>query len=336
VKVKNRYMYLTGEVLKEHPNLCTWMEPSLQTRRELEVEQVPRLAMEAATRAIKEWGRPKSEITHLVFCTTLGFDLPGADLRLVKLLGLPYTVKRAMMYMQGCFAGAMSLRIAKDIAENDRDARVLVVCAEMTMGWFRGPNESHLDSLVGQAVLGDGAGALVVGADPVPEVERPLFEIVWASQRAIPNSESGVGGQLLEGGLTFFLERDVPNIFSSNIVGCLEEAFQPLGVSDWNSIFWMVHPGGPAFLDRFEEKLALDPKKLWASRHVLSDYGNMSSASVFFIMDKMKRRAVHEGLPTTGDGLEWGVMIGLGPGLTIDTVLLRSVPLGRATLSHTS
>jgi chalcone synthase len=99
------------------------------------------------------------------------------------------------------------------------------------------------------------------------------------------------------------------------------------GISDWNSIFWVAHPGGPAILDQVEAKLQLEKEKMRATRHILSEYGNMSSACVLFILDEMRKRSAKEGKATTGEGLEWGVLFGFGPGLTVETVVLHSVPI---------
>ncbi|XP_039133394.1 chalcone synthase [Dioscorea cayenensis subsp. rotundata] len=325
--IKKRYMHLTEELLKENPNICAYMAPSLDARQDMVVVEVPKLGKEAATKAIKEWGQPKSRITHLVFCTTSGVDMPGADYQLTKLLGLRPSVKRLMMYQQGCFAGGTVLRLAKDLAENNRGARVLVVCSEITAVTFRGPSDTHLDSLVGQALFGDGAAAMIIGADPDTSIERPLFEMVSAAQTILPDSEGAIDGHLREVGLTFHLLKDVPGLISKNIEKSLAEAFEPLGISDWNSIFWIAHPGGPAILDQVEMKLGLDPKKMKATRHVLSEYGNMSSACVLFILDEMRKRSAEEGKITTGEGLEWGVLFGFGPGLTVETVVLHSLPI---------
>ena len=325
--IKKRYMHLTEEILKENPNMCEYMAPSLDARQDMVVVEVPKLGKEAATKAIKEWGLPKSKITHLVFCTTSGVDMPGADYQLTKLLGLRPSVKRLMMYQQGCFAGGTVLRLAKDLAENNKGARVLVVCSEITAVTFRGPSDSHLDSMVGQALFGDGAAAVIVGSDPDTSVgERPLFEMVSAAQTILPDSEGAIDGHLREAGLTFHLLKDVPGLISKNIEKSLKEAFTPLGISDWNSIFWIAHPGGPAILDQVEAKLRLKEEKLRATRHVLSEYGNMSSACVLFILDEMRKKSAEEGKATTGDGLEWGVLFGFGPGLTVETVVLHSVP----------
>ncbi|BAT84855.1 hypothetical protein VIGAN_04232000 [Vigna angularis var. angularis] len=325
--IKKRYMHLTEEFLKENPNMCAYMAPSLDVRQDIVVVEVPKLGKEAARKAIKEWGQPKSKITHLVFCTTSGVDMPGADYQLTKLLGLRPSVKRLMMYQQGCFAGGTVLRLAKDLAENNKGARVLVVCSEITAVTFRGPSDAHLDSLVGQALFGDGAAAMIIGADPDRTVERPIFEMVSASQTILPDSDGAIDGHLREVGLTFHLLKDVPGIISKNIEKSLTEAFAPIGINDWNSIFWIAHPGGPAILDQVEEKLRLKPEKLRSTRHVLSEYGNMSSACVLFILDEMRKKSKEEGKGSTGEGLEWGVLFGFGPGLTVETVVLHSVPL---------
>ncbi|KAI7728764.1 hypothetical protein M8C21_028693 [Ambrosia artemisiifolia] len=324
--IRKRYMHLTEEYLKENPNLCEYMAPSLDARQDVVVVEVPKLGKEAAVKAIKEWGKPKSQITHLIFCTTSGVDMPGADYQLTKLLGLRPSVKRFMMYQQGCFAGGTVLRLAKDLAENNKGARVLVVCSEITAVTFRGPTDTHLDSMVGQALFGDGAAAVIVGSDPDLATERPLFQMVSAAQTILPDSEGAIDGHLREVGLTFHLLKDVPGLISKNIEKALTQAFSPLGISDWNSIFWIAHPGGPAILDQVELKLGLKEEKMRATRHVLSEYGNMSSACVLFILDEMRKKSAEDGATTTGEGLDWGVLFGFGPGLTVETVVLHSLP----------
>ncbi|KAK2966801.1 hypothetical protein RJ640_007649 [Escallonia rubra] len=259
--------------------MCEYMAPSLDARQDIVPVEVPKLGKEAATKAIKEWGQPKSRITHLVFCTNAGVDMPGPDYQLTKLLGLRPS------------------------------PRVLVVCSEIAAVTFRGPSDTHLDSLIGQALFGDGADAVIIGSDPIPEVEKPLFELVSAAQTILPDSDGAIDGHLREVGLTLHLLKDVPGLISKNVEKSLVEAFKPLGISDWNSLFWIAHPGGRAILDQVEEKLALKPEKLKPTRHVLSEYGNLSSACVLFIMDEMRKSSAKDELKTTGQGLEWGVLL---------------------------
>ncbi|KAJ0981694.1 hypothetical protein J5N97_009949 [Dioscorea zingiberensis] len=332
--IKKRHFFLNEEKLKENPNLCSFMDhASLDTRHDIVVEEVPKLGEKAAIKALEEWGRPRSDITHIIFCSTGGVDLPGADYRIIKLLGLSPSTKRVMLYSQGCFAGGTVLRIAKDLAENNDDARVLIVCAELTVISFRGPDDEHLDNLVGQAIFADGAAAVVVGGKPIPGVETALFEIVSTDQYILPESEGFIGGHLREVGLTFHLHNQVPSTVGKHIEKTLVKAFSPLGISDWNSLFWITHPGGRAIIDKIQEKLELKPEKMRAIRHVLSQYGNMSSPSVFFIMDEMRKHSAAHGKSTAGEGLEWGVLHGLGPGITVETVVLHAPPLHAAAIS---
>lgn len=204
-------MHLTEEILKEKPNICSYMAPSLDDRQDIAVVEVPKLGEEAASRAIKEWGQPKSKITHLVFSTSTGIAMPGADYQLTKLLGLNPSVKRFLMYQNGCYAGGSVLRLAKDLAKNNKGARILVVCSELTsVLTFHGPNETHLDNLIGQALFGDGAAAIIVGSDPLLNVEKPLFEIASVAQTLIPESEGAVDVHFREAGLIFHLLSNVP------------------------------------------------------------------------------------------------------------------------------
>ncbi|XP_038881916.1 chalcone synthase 2-like [Benincasa hispida] len=334
--IRKRHMYLTEEILRENPNMCAYMAHSLDTRQDIAVVEVPKLGKDAAEKAIKEWGQPKSKITHLIFCTSSGIDMPGADFQLLKLLGLRPSVKRYMIYQQGCFAGGTGIRLAKDLAENNRGARVLVVCSEISAMKFRGPSEIHLDTMIGQALFGDGAAAVIIGTDPDVSVEHPLYELVWTGATLVPDSEGAIEGHLREVGLTCHLLKDVPGLISNNIEKSLKEAFTPLGISDWNSIFWIFHPGGPAILDQVEAKLGLKEEKMRATREVLREYGNMSSVSVLFIMDQMRKNSIEEENSTTGEGLEWGVLFGFGPGITLETVVLHSIDIKETTMKAAS
>ncbi|GJZ71847.1 chalcone synthase [Tanacetum coccineum] len=324
--IRKRHTLLSEDFLKENPAICDPTVPSLDLRQDLLVLEVPKLGKEAATKAIKEWGQPKSSITHLIFCTNSCIDMPGADYQLLKLLGLSPCVKRFMLFQQGCHAGGTVLRLAKDLAENNKGARVLVVCCEITLMAFRGLNNANLDYVISQTLFADGAGAVIVGSDPDLTNEVPLFEIVSASQTILPDSEGAIGGRLSESGLKLHISRTVPDLISKNIDTVLEKAFLPYGITDWNSIFWIVHPGGPAILDQVELKLGLKEEKMRASRHVLSEYGNMSNVTVLFIIDQMRKKSLEDSLATTGEGLDWGVLFGFGPGLTVETLVLHSFP----------
>ncbi|XP_044486439.1 chalcone synthase 1-like [Mangifera indica] len=323
--IKKRHTYVTEEFVKENPYLCEYSTPSLDARQDKAAVLISELGKEAATKAIEEWGQPKSKITHLICCTTMGAFLPGIDYRIVKLLGLELSIKRLMLYQQGCNGGGTVLRMAKDLAENNKGARVLIVVSEVTMIGMHGPNVSDIDVLVSHSLFGDGSAALIVGVDPVLGVEKPIFELVSTAPILVPNSAGSITGAIREGGLLIHIGKEVPELIANNIEKRLIEVFKPFGISDWNSIFWAAHPGGPAILDQIQATLDLKPEKLHATRHVLAEYGNMSSVTVLFVLDEMRKKSIKDGLKTTGEGLEWGVLFGFGPGLTIETVVLHSV-----------
>ncbi|GJM96157.1 hypothetical protein PR202_ga12970 [Eleusine coracana subsp. coracana] len=316
--IQKRYFHLTEELLNDHPELLDRTVPSLDARQGILASAVPELTAAAASKAIAEWGRPATEITHLVVSTFSGAHMPGADHRLASLLGLRPFVRRTMLYMHGCSSGSAALRMAKDIAENNHGARVLVACAELTLIMFRAPhgqanNDDEL--MVMQALFGDGAAAAVVGADPINSVENPDFEMISASQTTIPDTAHLAAGQFRDDGMLFHPSKELPSLVRDNIEHCMAGAFAPLGITagGWNDLFWAVHPGGRPILDSVEAGLRLEPGKLWASRKVLSEYGNMSGPSVIFVLDELRRTLEDKDQDQEGRQ-EMGVVLGIGPG----------------------
>ena len=275
---------------------------------------MPVLAAAAAEDAIADWGRPATDITDLVVSTYSGAHMPGADLRLASLLGLRPSVRRTVLYLQGCTAGGAVLRVAKDIAENNPGARVLVACAELTLVMFRAPDDACPGTLVMQSMFADGASAAVVGARAEEPVELPIYEMVSASQFLIPETSDGrAAGVLNEAGLVFQPSRGIPALVRQNNERCVADALRPLGLGGWNGLFWAVQPSGRAILDAVEAGLALEADKLATSRSVLREYGYMSGASMIFVLDELRRRPSGE----------LGVMLAIGPGISVETMVLR-------------
>nr|AIU39026.1 chalcone synthase 4 [Narcissus tazetta subsp. chinensis] len=320
--IRKRHMCLTEDMLKQDPCISAYRAPSLDKRQEIMETEVPKLGAQAAIVAIEDWGGSKSDITHLIFCNSGGASMPGADYALLNLLQLPLSTKRFMLYQQGCYGGGTVLRLAKDVAENNPGARILVVTSEVTSISFRGPCEEHFGNIVCQALFADGAAAVIVGT--VPRVtEHVLFEIVSARQDIVPSSEGAIVGKLREVGLMIDLHPGVAKYVGSVVDKLVRESLEHVGINDWNDAFWVVHPGGRAILDEVEKALGLKKEKLRAPREVLKEYGNMWSSCVLFVMEAMRRRSEEEGKATAGEGLEWGLLFGFGPGLTVETILLR-------------
>ncbi|KAI4968885.1 hypothetical protein ZWY2020_046215 [Hordeum vulgare] len=170
---EKRYFHHTEELLDANPDFLCRGKPSLDARLAIAAAAAPELAALAAAKAIAKWGRPASDITHLVVSTNSGAHAPGADLRLASLLGLRASVCRTMLNLNGCSAGSTSLRLAKDLAENNRAARVLVACVELTVVAFRGPEEEYPHHLISQ----DRHTHTLVGASPRRRDSQGLWEL---------------------------------------------------------------------------------------------------------------------------------------------------------------
>ncbi|KAI3447976.1 hypothetical protein Pfo_004641 [Paulownia fortunei] len=223
---------------------------------------------------------------HLQFSTRL----PGGDLYLAKGLGLRPDTRRVMLFFSGCSGGVAGLRVAKDIAENNPD--------------------------IGVALFGDGAGAMIIGSNPDLKTERPLFELHTAIQHFLPDTEKIIDGKLTEESISFKLERQLPQIIEDNIQDfCVElMGFAGYSKKDFNKLFWAVHPGAPAILNRLEKKLELLPDKLNASRRALTDYDNASSNTIVYVLETYERRAN-----------QWGLILAFGPGITFEGILTRNL-----------
>ncbi|KAL5728383.1 hypothetical protein ACHQM5_001475 [Ranunculus cassubicifolius] len=316
--VKTRYTVMSKDILEKYPELATEGTATIKQRLEIANQAVVDMAAEASLSCIKEWGRSVDNITHLVYVTSSEIRLPGGDLYLSSQLGLKNTVGRVMLYFLGCYGGVTGLRVAKDIAENNPGSRVLLTTSETTILGFRPPSMSRPYDLVGAALFGDGAAAVIIGADPIIGVEKPFMELNYAVQQFLPGTSHIIDGRLTEEGINFKLGRDLPQKIEDNIEEFCKTLMEKSGLKEYNDLFWAVHPGGPAILNKLEKNLQLKEEKLQCSRKALMDFGNVSSNTIFYVFDYMR-----EELKKSGE--EWGLALAFGPGITFEGILVRSI-----------
>ncbi|XP_061343712.1 type III polyketide synthase B [Gastrolobium bilobum] len=324
--VKTRYVVMSEEILKKYPELAVEGLPTVKQRLEICNKAVTQMAIEASQVCIKNWGGSLSDITHLVYVSSSEARLPGGDLYLARGLGLSPNTQRIMLYFVGCSGGVAGLRVAKDIAENNPGSRVLLATSETTIIGFKPPNADRPYDLVGVALFGDGAGAMIIGSDPILETEKPLFELHTAIQEFLPDTEKKIDGRLTEEGISFKLARELPQIIEDNVEEFCNKLMGVVGFQnkEYNKLFWAVHPGGPAILNRMEKRLDLFPEKLNASRRALMDYGNASSNTIVYVLEYM----IEESLKIKKDGgedPEWGLILAFGPGITFEGILARNL-----------
>ncbi|KAL2591627.1 hypothetical protein AAZX31_12G022900 [Glycine max] len=310
--VKTRYVVMSEEILKKYPELAAEGIPTVKQRLEICNEAVTEMAIEASQTCIKNWGGSLSDVTHLVYVSFSEARLPGGDLYLEKGLGLSPDTQRVMLYFAGCSGGVAGL--------------LLLATSETTIIGSKPPSVDRPYDLVGVALFGDGAGAMIIGSDPILESERPLFELHTAVQEFLRHTEKKIDGRLTEEGISFKLARELPQIIEDNVEGFCDKLMSVVGFEnkEYNKLFWAVHPGGPAILNRIEKRLDLLPEKLSASRRALMDYGNASSNTIVYVLEFM----IEESLKIRKDGrgdLEWGLILAFGPGITFEGILARNL-----------
>lgn len=269
------------------------------------------LAASAARTALDRAGIAAGAITHLVTCSCTGFANPGVDLELVESLGLADTVARTHVGFMGCHGCFNALRVADAFATADPAAVVLVVCVELCSLHFQYGSRS--DHVVANSIFADGAGA-VVGVGPRhPRSNAPgVWRIAGQASRVLPDSADQMGWLIGDNGFEMSLSARVPGTIAREIEQIATDALAAQGLALADVRSWAVHPGGPRVLASVAEALGLEEAALENSHAVLAEHGNMSSATILFILERM----IRAGAPTPC------VAAAFGPGLTAELAVL--------------
>lgn len=292
--------------------------PATGARNAVYAREAPELFRAAAQDALTRAGVAASAITHVVTASCTGFFAPGPEFRLVRDLGLAPTVERDHLGFLGCAAAFPALRSAARICAVDPTATVLVVCGEICTIHLR--PSSDPEQIVSSAVFADGAAAAVVSGAAVA-TDRPHLELDRFTTAITEDGEDEMAWTIGDSGFEMKLSAEVPRIIGREVRTAIAPLLDEVGGT---VDAWAVHPGGRSILDRVEASLDLPPAALAHSRGVLREYGNMSSATVLFILQRMLED------PEAIDGAR---LLGMAfaPGLTVEAALLtlRS-PVGRA------
>ncbi|MCR2800338.1 type III polyketide synthase [Microbacterium sp. zg-Y818] len=286
------------------------LSPSTGARNAEYIRQAPPLFAAAADAAIRGAGIAPDQVTHVVTVSCTGMFAPGPDYRLVRDLGLPVTVERYHLGFVGCAAALPGLRTAARICAGDPDAVVLVVCAELCTLHFRVSEDPQ--QIVSSSVFADGAAAAIVSADPSLRGAQWL-ELERFATAVTDDGEHDMAWTVGDEGFEMVLSAEVPRIIGREIRGAVARF---LGDDDVDA--WAVHPGGRSVLDRVESGLELPASTLEVSRRILRDYGNMSSATILFILREFLNGT---GTGTTPDARRIATLA-FGPGLTVESALV--------------
>ncbi|HCN30773.1 MAG TPA: type III polyketide synthase [Verrucomicrobiales bacterium] len=287
--------------------------PGTGARNACYARESRKLAVAVARQALNDApGFTARDVTHIVFASCTGFANPGPDYHIIRELGLRESVQRYTLGFMGCYAAFPALRMAAQFCGADAGAVVLVVCLELCTLHMQVNDEP--DSILANSLFADGAAAAIVSAR-APQPRAAAYRLQGFESALMASSEREMAWDIGDTGFNIVLSSYVPDIIGAGIHTLLGGVLRRQGVSIEQIHEWAVHPGGRAILDKVGQSLALKPDALDASRAVLRDYGNMSSATILFVLKELLDQAGSE--PATTCALAFG------PGLTVETAVLE-------------
>ena len=291
--ISHRFSVLSGEdaALDFGSFYMSGASPGTAQRMQRYGVAAPDLALEAIAALPSTDG-----VTHLVIASCTGFMAPGLDQVIARRLGLAPDVERVSIGFMGCYAGITLLRTAAHIVRSDPDARVLAVAAELCSLHLQETDD--LESLLAMGQFADGAAAALVSA------EGEGLGLGEGLSAALQDSDDLITWTVGDTGFAMHLSGAVPGrlaeaLDDSDLQAKIRGAEPPQA--------WAVHPGGRSVLDAVERGLSLSNDALNASRSVLSEFGNMSSATVIFVLERLMRERP-----------ENGIALAFGPGLAME------------------
>ena len=274
--------------------------PDTSARMRLFEKHAPMLAVDAVETLLE--GEDRAAITHIIVTSCTGLSAPGVDLQLIERCGLNPNVERTMVGFMGCYAAINGLKLARHIVRSEPGARVLAVNLELCSLHLHETDD--LEEILSFLLFADGCAAALISADPVGVVMEGF------KSRLVPDTRELIRWNIRDQGFDMVLSGGVPGAIRTALTEARHDLFG--GANDIE--LWAVHPGGRTVLDAVEQAFALEPAALAASRSVLQDYGNMSSGTVMFVLDRLMR---------TGRAGQRGAAMSFGPGLVAETMTFR-------------
>jgi predicted naringenin-chalcone synthase len=243
------------------------------------LQHAPALATQAAERALADAGSQAGEIDALIISTCTGYLCPGLTSYVGERLGLRSEVLALDLVGQGCGAALPNLRAAEALLSAGRCRRVLSICVEVCSAAFFLDNDPGV--LVSACLFGDGAGAAVLATEP-----NGKRRVRWKMGGSVlnPRERGRLCFEQSQGMLRNVLAPEVPALAAEHAARVLDDVLVRSGVSRRQVTGWVLHPGGREVLRALQERLGLDDAEVRWSAAVLKEFGNISSASVFFVL----------------------------------------------------
>lgn len=283
--------------------------PLSKTNQEYQ-EQAVILGKKVAEECLIKAGLKSTDVDLILTVSCTGFMIPSLDAHLINLMGFRSDVERLPITELGCVAGATALKQSWQYLRAFPERNVLVVSVELPSLTFQ-RKDSSPTNLICSVLFGDGAAAAVIAGC---HAHGP--HIIGAQTYTFPQSLEAMGFDLRDSGFHILLSKDVPMMIRPEIKRLVEQFLSKYGlVRDQISAF-ILHPGGQKLLSYIEEELGLGRAYTQFSWDVLGEYGNLSSATILFILHEwLTKREMQQG--------DYGLVIAFGPGFTAELLLLQ-------------
>lgn len=305
-----RYSVLSDQFITNHSNQPF---PSTAKRMEIYKENAIGLVLQAIKQCLAKTDLTQSAISHVITVSCTGMYAPGIDIEIVQLLKLDPSTKRTAINFMGCYGAFNALKVAESICKSDSHAVVLIVCVELCSIHFQ--EKMKIDNILSNAIFADGAAAVLVQAKP--KVEKSLRFNAFHCD-LLPQTSKDMAWHIADSGFDIVLSTYVPEAIESGIASFLDKMLVENKLSVSEIDFYAIHPGGLKILEACEKALNIPKEQNRYSYQVLRDYGNMSSATVLFvlqsIMDDIDKRDHGKNIFSCA----------FGPGLTLESMLLRT------------
>lgn len=303
-------------VLENPANYFYSRKRSTRDRNEIYQKHAYELCAKSIERCLDETGTSPQEIDDLIVVSCTGVNIPGLDILMAKKFGMRADLQRTSILFMGCYAAFPALRKSLEYTNFKPGSKCLIVCIELCSLHFQ-YNET-IENVVSSSIFADGCAVALIEATDKSDVPsgNKMPAIIDSFVHTQYDTTEHMAFILTDEGFQMNLSAYVPDILKVNAENFIAELLERNGLKKENIDYWLIHPGGIKIVNYLQQSLGLSEEQVKYSKKVLNDYGNMSSATVLFVLKEL----LNDNISKPGDN---AVMMAFGPGLTMEAILLK-------------